>query len=217
MKSKGRDYSQLLIFAALLVTLPRFAGAFIAADMTTIPGWVSAGLSIGMGVSGLGMGLLDVLGVAYVFDGWRKAMPKNNQPWPYRYKILTGFVVLLFVSGIGILAPFTVARINGATMALTLGAIGEWLWAVAVIASPYLLIGGIITGQSGIVAIRNDAAEMQPDATSMQPSATKSNREHILEVKRLHPGINHATIAQQVGVSRQYVTKVLGSNGKVKG
>jgi hypothetical protein len=34
LKNKGRDYSQLLIVAALLVTLPRFAGAFIAAVPT---------------------------------------------------------------------------------------------------------------------------------------------------------------------------------------
>jgi hypothetical protein len=177
MKQKGRDYSQLLILAALVVTLPRFSGAFIAADMTAIPDWVSGLLSIFMGISGLGMGFLDVLGVAYVFDGWRKAMPRNDQPWPYRYKILTGFVAALFVVGIGILAPFTVARMTDATMADTLPGFWRWLWSVAVMASPYLLIGGIITGQSGIVTIRQDASNPEHNA-----SITKSINQASLHV-----------------------------------
>lgn len=165
MKNKGRDYSQLLIVAALLVTLPRFAGAFIAADMTTIPDWVSTALSVGMGISGLGMGILDVLGVAYVFDGWRRSMPGNGKPWPFRYKILTGFVAALFVVGIGILSPFTVSRMRGHTMSVTLPGFLGWLWSVLVIASPYLLIGGIVTGQSGIVTVNHDAAEAPKNAT----------------------------------------------------
>lgn len=174
---RQRDYSQILIIAALLVTLPRFAGAFIAADMVTIPGWLSIALSVGMGISGLGMGLLDVLGVAYVFDGWRRTMPRNGQPWPYRYKILTGFVLLLVLSGIGILAPFTVARMSGSTMIHTLGA-WAWPWSVCVIASPYLLIGGIVTGQAGIVTIDKQDAKNASDPSRI-PTHKKTDASHV--------------------------------------
>lgn len=216
MKNKGRDYSQLLIVAALLVTLPRFAGAFIAADMTTIPDWVSTALSVGMGISGLGMGILDVLGVAYVFDGWRRSMPGNGKPWPFRYKILTGFVAALFVVGIGILSPFTVSRMRGHTMSVTLPGFLGWLWSVLVIASPYLLIGGIVTGQSGIVTVNHETST-QPKATDMQPQVAEGNRPRILALHVENPGMTHKSIAEAVGVSRQYVDKVLAhSNGKAR-
>ena len=141
--------------------------------MTVIPDWVGAVLSILMGVSGLGMGFLDVLGVAYVFDGWRRAMPRSGQTWPYRYKILTGFVVAMTLSGVAILAPFTVARMNGATMAGTLNG-WQWLWSICVIAAPYLLIGGIVTGQSGIVTVNHDASISTHDA-SIEKTAEKAS------------------------------------------
>ena len=74
---KSRDYSTLLIYAALGVTVPRYIGAFVASDVGQVTGWVSDALSVLMAVSGVGMGVLDILGMAYIFDGWRARLAQD--------------------------------------------------------------------------------------------------------------------------------------------
>ncbi|MEI6415743.1 MAG: hypothetical protein WCP34_15995, partial [Pseudomonadota bacterium] len=110
---------------------------------------------------------LDTVGAAYLFDGWRKAMPRNGEAWPFRFKALTAFVLLIFTTGLGILVPFTVSRVAHMTMALTLGANGIWLWGLAVNLAPLLLIGGVSTGQA-IVKVTEQAGQM----TGQEPAKT---------------------------------------------
>jgi len=213
--NKRHDYSTLLIWAALLVTVTRYAGAFIASDIGRIDGWVSSVFAVLMGFTGLGMGVLDVLGSAYVFDGWRRIMPRSGQPWPARFKVLTGFIAGMFVCGVGILVPFTVSRVQGVGMADVLAGASIWAWAGLVNTAPYLLIGGVVVGQSGVVTVREDATTMQPVAqpvaSELPKGATKSNRERILELHVAQPDATRLQLAQQVGVSRQYVDKVISA------
>lgn len=148
MRKTGNDYSTMLIWAAALVGVVRYAAAFLASDMGEISGTLSMVISIAMGFTGLGMGVLDTVGAAYLFDGWRRAMPKSGQPWPFRFRVLTVFVAAIFGTGLGILVPFTVARVAHQTMAMTLGPAGIWLWGLAVNLAPVLLIGGVAVGQN---------------------------------------------------------------------
>ncbi len=144
---KGHDYSEILIWAAALVTVVRYAAAFIASDATEIPVWLSELITIAMGISGLGMGVLDVIGGAYLFTGWQKKMPKNNDPWSFKFKVLSFFAIGLIVNGILILIPFTASRVSGHTMFDILGE-GFFLyaWSAVVNIAPYLLIGGVAVG-----------------------------------------------------------------------
>jgi hypothetical protein len=155
-QQRGRDYSMLLIFSAALVTVVRYAAAFIASDSVQIEAGLSTIITYAMGFSGLGMGVLDVFGGAYLFDGWRRTMPRNDQAWPFKFKVLTGFVVGLIVNGILILIPFTMSRVSGVTMH---GILGDdiWLfgWSVVVNIAPYLLIGGVTVGNQ-IVTVKQE-------------------------------------------------------------
>lgn len=153
-KQKGTDYSNLLIWAAALVSIVRYAASFIASDVGEITGWVSELITVFMGLSGLGMGILDTLGTAYLFDGWRHAMPANGKAWPFRFKVLTLFVIALFVTGLGILIPFTVSRISHAGMFETLGMTGSWIWGLFVNLAPLLLIGGVAVGNQVVTVNR---------------------------------------------------------------
>lgn len=151
---KHRDYSQILIFSALLVTVARYIGAFVASDLGSITGQVSEGITILMGLTGVGMGILDVLGGAYIFDGWRRALPKAGHRWSFRFKVLTFFVFSLVGWGIAILVPFTVSRVTHQTMSQVLGTgWALWGWSFAVNLAPYLLIGGVVSSQSGVVTV----------------------------------------------------------------
>jgi hypothetical protein len=151
---KRHDYSSLLIWAAVLVTVVRYAGAFVASDQGTISGLASEVFGLLMGLSGLGMGLLDVLGGAYIFEGWRRALPARGQRWSFRFRVLTGFVFSLFGSGIGILVPYTVSRVSHQEIYAVLGGgWGLWAWSVLVNVAPYILIGGVVTGNVGVVGV----------------------------------------------------------------
>lgn len=152
-KQRGRDYSTILVFAAALVTVVRYAAAFIASDSVTIEAGLSNVITYAMGFSGLGMGILDVFGGAYLFDGWRRVMPRNEQAWPFKFKVLTLFAIGLIVNGILILIPFTMSRVSGNTMHGILGD-GVFLfgWSVVVNIAPYLLIGGVTVGNQIVAA-----------------------------------------------------------------
>lgn len=146
-KPKGHDYSTLLIWSAAVVTVVRYAAAFIASDVGEITGAVSQVITWLMGLSGLGMGVLDVIGGTYLFDGWRRSMPASGKPWSPRFKVLTVFVFALMLTGVAILVPFTMSRVTHTSMAVILdgGAALTW-WALLVNLAPYLLIGGVAVG-----------------------------------------------------------------------
>lgn len=147
MKNKGHDYSEILIWAAALVTVVRYAAAFIASDATEINALLSEIITIAMGISGLGMGVLDVIGGAYLFTGWQKKMPANGAAWSFKFKVLTFFAIGLIINGILILIPFTASRVSGNTMFHVLGdGFFLYAWSAVVNIAPYLLIGGVAVG-----------------------------------------------------------------------
>lgn len=152
---KRHDYSTLLIWAAALITVVRYSAAFAVSDAGFISGVWSEILTFFMSLTGIGMGLLDVIGGTYLFDGWRRAMPRTGQPWPFRFKMLSYFVFGLILTGLVILIPFTVSRVSHKEMFDVLGG-GLWWWSIAVNIAPYLLIGGATLGNAGIVSITQD-------------------------------------------------------------
>jgi hypothetical protein len=151
-KQKGHDYSTILIWSAAIVTVVRYVAAFIASDMGEITGLLSEAITFMMGLSGLGMGILDVIGGTYLFDGWRRKMPASGKPWSFAFKVMTGFVFSLIATGVMILVPFTVSRVTHSSMADVLGAGGRltW-WAFLVNVAPYLLIGGVAVGNQVVM------------------------------------------------------------------
>jgi len=162
MVKQKSDYSKLLIFAAALVTVVRYCAAFIASDTGQITGWLSDAITFFMGLSGLGMGILDTFGGVYLFDGWRHTMPASGKSWSFRFKVLTIFVFGIIVTGIMILVPFTESRVSHKSMAEILGLNGglTW-WSILVNAAPYLLIGGVTVGNS---IIGTNQAEKLPES-----------------------------------------------------
>jgi hypothetical protein len=176
-KQKGTDYSKMLIWSAAIVTVVRYMAAFIASDIGEITGKLSEVITFFMGISGIGMGILDVFGGAYLFDGWRRAMPANDKRWSFRFKMLTVFVFALILSGIGILVPFTISRVTHESMAVVLKTESLTVWAILVNIAPYLLIGGVAVG-SQIVMVNetNEQANGSPDGSPIVQSVPNGSR-----------------------------------------
>jgi hypothetical protein len=175
MSKKGTDYSKMLIWSAVVVTVVRYMAAFIASDVGEITGTLSEVITFFMGVSGIGMGILDVFGGAYLFDGWRRAMPANDKRWSFRFKMLTGFVFALILSGIGILVPFTISRVTHASMAVVLASESLTVWAVLVNIAPYLLIGGVAVGSQIVTVDTQNLPTEERKDTGNLPETYQTN------------------------------------------
>ncbi|MBI5933287.1 MAG: hypothetical protein HY867_06230 [Chloroflexi bacterium] len=156
--AKGQDYSTMLIWASALVGMIRYAAAFLASDVGMIAGVTSEIVTVMLGVSGFFMGILSTFGTAYLFDGWRKKMPASGQKWPFKFSALTGFVGMAFVCELLILVPFTVSRMEHASMTDILQG-GVWWWSTAVNIMPILLIGGASVGHQIVTVSSQGDAE----------------------------------------------------------
>lgn len=176
-KQQGSDYSELLIWAAALVTVVRYAAAFIASDATEISGTLSEIITIAMGISGLGMGVLDVIGGAYLFTGWQKKMPANGAAWSFRFKVLSFFAIGLIVNGIFILIPFTMSRVAGVTIHHILGDGGLLFgWSAVVNIAPYLLIAGVAVGNNVVSIATNEQTNGSPNGSQPEKKQTNDSR-----------------------------------------
>lgn len=163
------DYSTLLIWAAALITTVRYAAAFAVSDAGFITGTWSEVLTFFMSLTGIGMGLLDVIGGTYLFDGWRRSMPRTGQAWTLKFKLQTAFVFGLIFTGLVILIPFTVSRVSHQEMATVLAGQSLWWWSGAVNIAPYLLIGGAVIGNVGLVSVTQDEIPQTPSTTDKKP------------------------------------------------
>jgi hypothetical protein len=162
MKLKGRDLSTELIWAAALVGMIRYSAAFLASDVGQIIGLTSEIITILLGISGFAMGILGTFGTTYLFDGWRRKMPATGQTWPFKFVVLTCFVMAAFVFELAILVPFTVSRMEHTTMSEVLKG-GVWWWSIAVNIMPMLLIGGVSVGNQVVNVGAQDTGNLPTD------------------------------------------------------
>lgn len=194
------DYANVLVMAAIAVTVSRYCGAFIASDLASIPGWLSVGLTVLTGISGVGMGVLDALGLAYMVDAWRRALPKAGQRASNRFKVLSGFALATTISGVVIVTGYTVARITGVSIGSLLTGVMPWAWAGLVNLAPYLVIGGVMVASTEPVQ-RSE----QPAAVSARTgrSSVRSWTELPAEDRTLVRSMTSAEIVRAYGVDER--------------
>jgi hypothetical protein len=209
-KQKGHDYSTILIWAAALVTVVRYVAAFIASDMGEIPdGWLSDLITFMMGISGLGMGILDVIGGTYLFDGWRRAMPQTGKAWTPRFKVLTVFVFSLMATGVMILVPFTESRVTHTSMADVLGeGRGLTWWSFLVNVAPYLLVGGVAVGNQIVTTTQTNASANGERTANDSPNSSGRKFSTLTNSdKYLILNSDSKQVARELGVTARAIQK----------
>lgn len=200
-QSKGRDYSGMLIWSAAIVTVVRYSAAFVASDMGQITGPLSELVTLLLGVSGIGMGILDVFGGTYLFDGWRHAIPAQGKRWTIRFRALTLLVFGLIISGVFILVPFTVSRVRHESMADVLVGNSLWWWSILVNVTPYFIIGGVAIGNQ-IVKVNSESFRQVSENSSENGSdwrkvSARLSTKQIEEIAKMDTG----QIQYQYGVT----------------
>jgi len=224
-----KDYGRILMWSAIVVSMPRWAGAFISADVSEIPKWVNEALHYGNLISGFGMGFLEVLAAAYMLDAWGKLKPKktyNSKSYDHKWKILTGFIIGLFVLMPLILAPYIVSRMTAQPIGESLG--NDWLryvWSIAVVLSPVFIVGGVSVANGELVEVKSETKE-KPKAQPKRETKTKpvqpvSSREKrltgtralVYEIYKMQPRATQQEVAEiltekhGIEISRQAIGK----------
>ena len=156
---KLKDWADRLIWATVLISVVRYAAAFVASDVGQITGTPSNILTFFLSLTGLGMGILDTIGGGLLFNGWSKVFPKAGNSWSLRFKILTLCVFTLVFSGLFILVPFTMSRLSHESVLDALGgksSIWAWVWSLMVNLIPYVLIAGVFTGNKMVSSLEEE-------------------------------------------------------------
>ena len=189
-KKKGLDMGRALLWSAMIVSAPRWAGAMLAADVGHVDNWISVMLNILNVVSGLGMGVVEVLATAYLLDALRRLRPTitrrrkggNVEVTNYQYWGTLGFVIGLMVLTPFVLAPYMVARISSQDVATVLGTQGwQYIWAVTVILTPVFVVGGVSFAQPGLVSIGKlpevSSEKKEPKVSEKLPESSEKDIE----------------------------------------
>lgn len=159
---KLKDWADRLIWATVLISVVRYAAAFVASDVGQITGTSSNILTFFLSLTGLGMGILDTIGGGLLFNGWSRVFPKTGQSWSLRFKILTLCVFTLIFSGLFILVPFTMSRLAHESVLDALGgksSFWSWVWSFMVNLIPYVLIAGVFTGNKMVSSLEEESTE----------------------------------------------------------
>jgi hypothetical protein len=193
------NYGTFLMWSAVLVALPRWSGAFIAADTAVMPPAVDQALHILNLASGFGLGIIEVVGTAYLLDAWGRSRPRktwNAKSLDHRWKILTAFVVGLFLLTPLILGPYVYVRMNGST----LSSLPDWfqgLWAIAVVLSPAFIIGGVAVADQGLVPVQDQPVAGK--STAKQDRTGRKHEERPARIQAQHTSPGRQDIRQDAG------------------
>lgn len=204
-----KDWANRLIFATILITVVRYMGAFASSDLGRISGVLSEIFTFLLALSGLGMGLLDVLGGGLLFNGWKNVMPRTGDKWSFKFKVLTFCVFGLVISGLVIIVPFTVSRMSQESIIDTLGgrlSIFTWLWATMVVIVPYLLIAGVFVGNKMVEGLETESSNRKlPEISNISarqlPSPKGKTRwgEIPIEKRSQFPSMTEGQIVSMYG------------------
>lgn len=219
------DYGKLLMWSAVVVSMPRWAGAFISADVADIPHVVNEALHYANLASGVGMGLLEVLAAAYMLEAWGQLKPRktyNAKSLDHRWVILTIFVAGLFLLMPFILAPYVVSRMTAVSIgeAIT-NPFWRHAWAVAVVLSPAFIVGGVAVASGELVSGETEVQPKkqprrqpiaQPETKPAQPVAPEvgnleGTRLQVYQIYKRNPRATQQEVADTIGISRQAVGK----------
>lgn len=187
------DLGRLLLWSAVGVEAPRWAGAMLAADVSEIAPWLSAGLNVANTFSGVAMGIVVVVATAYLLDALRSTPPTLTrrrkegvlEKANWRFWGLLVFVIGLLAMTPFVLGPYIVSRMTGETIAQVLEQrFWEYAWAVTVVVAPAFVIGGVAFAQPGLVTVGGS-----------ESSRNSSGNEGKVAGNRPEPGKNTASLA----------------------
>jgi len=151
-KSSSMTLSQWLFWLGVLVSVPRYAGAFLIADVGELTGLASEVLTAVNILGGVGMGLMvaissgilwEMIGKERVFY-YRQVSGAKEQFINPRFIIVAMFGGVIALLEVVIVVPYILSRVNHLPVTAVLGKFWLGGWAVAVAVAPVLMVAGVV-------------------------------------------------------------------------
>jgi len=216
MKNGVRNTARLILWLAALVNIPRYAGAFIYADLSKTPIWLSDGLNYANMIGGVAMGIIEAISIAFIMDGLRQtSMWSAKGLFGINWKWFTNlfFGVGMMSIAVIILVPFMMARMNGEQMnKILLTPLEQGGWNLFVVLAPIFIIAGASFSQSDFVHSNKDepkskGSESQAQVTSDLPKdwrkMTKDHKRKLAGMLRKNVPDGKKQIQAELGVSEK--------------
>lgn len=176
-----------LIISAVVVSVPRYAGAFLVADAGSVEGTFSEMLAFANAIGGAFMAPLEVIGAVFLLaslgDIKRKTVYVRNkerhEKWNERWVGVAAFTVALHLLAPIILSPYVVSRVMNTTVASALQSsyLLVYLWSFAVVIAPILVIGGVeFTGYGLVSGAAHGANSGKKDARTSAPVGQETGK-----------------------------------------
>ncbi len=200
---------QILIWVAAFVNAPRYAGAFLYADVQKVPAVVAQVLDWANVTAGIAMGLLEVVSMAMLMDSLRRTPflitqktkgKEDKKIWNLRWWITAFWGVGLIVLSPLILVPYMDARGTAQSMHQLMLSIftdtwylvGLSAWNTFVIAAPIFVIGGASFAQVAVTHAKDaESSESFPKDWRKLTDAQKQKLKSMTDVE----------IAEAVGIT----------------
>lgn len=182
----GMDLGKALLWSAVLVEAPRWAGAMLAADVSTVPAALSVTLNVLNTISGVFMGVVIVVATAYLLDALRTTHPtvtvrRKNETIDrpnFRFYGLVFFSLGLLALTPFVLGPYIVSRMKGETIAAVLTlTFWQFSWSVAVVVAPAFVVGGVAFAQPGLVKVSETEPKVSTPVSEDKPKVQKPKDE----------------------------------------
>jgi hypothetical protein len=209
-----RNWARIILWTAAIVNIPRYAGAFIYADIAEAPKWLSDALNAANMVGGVAMGIIEAISIAFIMDGLRHTSLWSKSGilgvnWRWFVNLFFGMGMMLLA--VLILVPFMNARMNGLQMREVLP--NMWWqggWNLFVVLAPIFIIAGASFSQSDFV--HGNKSEGKPGGTETYGELAedfpkdwrKMTKEHKKQLARvLRKSGGKKIVQDELGVSEK--------------
>jgi len=184
----GKKTGYWLIAALLLVEVPRFFSALAHVDQGILGILTAVGTAVGLS-----------FGSMYVFHTWWNTS-KQRKDW-----LLVPFGANLALA-VMILWPWAMGSLRGTGPAEVMAEPMEWAWTLAVVASPFVLMGGVTTA----LAFQKEHRKSTGSKTSEKEEIPKvpevpvlvGPEADIIQAWREHPDPSFQSVADALGMAK---------------
>lgn len=207
---------QVILWVAAIVNIPRYAGAFIYADLAEVPDWLSDWMNWANLVSGIAMGIVEAGAIALIMDGLRQTSLWSKtglagMNWKWIANLIFGLGMMIIA--IFILVPFMNARMNAQQMREILPSpFLQAAWNLFIVLAPIFIIAGASFAQTDLVGRKFVEEKPENAGNSSQVTGslpqdwrkmTKEQKKKLAGKLRSNPPQGKREVQEEYGVSEK--------------
>lgn len=213
-KWQAPPFEQMLMVAAILVSGPRWVGAFLMIENIELAGTAAKIFSIALVISGVGMGIVEVAGSAFLFQAIPRV--KGKRRLQIVWAAFWGSIAVMLL----VQVPYLMAVQDGVTVSemlaqtnAILAAIVKGIWSFSTVLATILIVGGVAATQDSLVPKRETVKTASPVAVERpkEEPEPESEPSYIGMLKEYlnNPQQSQTKLAEILSISRPRIGQLI--------